>query len=82
LTITLPNGKIPNPRAKYFRKSFWRNYIHHEVDLHIEEGTQLKAVEIKSGKTFQPDFFFTGLQHFEKIAPEAQKILVHGGDEL
>ncbi|MBU1820271.1 MAG: ATP-binding protein [Bacteroidetes bacterium] len=60
---------------------FWRDYSHHEVDLLIQEGTLLKAVEIKSGKTIQPDFF-KGLHHFQKIAPEAQKILVHGGDEF
>jgi uncharacterized protein len=46
-----------------------------------QEGTQLKAVEIKSGKTIQPDFF-KGLHHFEKIAPDAQRILLYGGDEF
>ncbi len=60
---------------------FWRDHSHHVVDLLIQDGIQLKAVEIKSGKTIQPDFF-KGLNQFEKIAPEAQKILVHGGDEF
>lgn len=59
---------------------FWRDYSQHEVDLLIQDGTQLKAVEIKSGKTIQPDFF-KGLNQFEKIAPEAHRILIYGGDE-
>ena len=59
---------------------FWRDYSQHEVDLLIQDGTQLKAVEIKSGKTIQPEFF-KGLNQFEKIAPAAQRILLYGGDE-
>ncbi|WP_229599612.1 ATP-binding protein [Runella rosea] len=35
---------------------FWRDYSQNEVDLLIQEGTQLKAVEIKSGKTINNDF--------------------------
>ncbi len=60
---------------------FWRDYSQHEVDLLIQDGTKLKAVEIKSGKTIQPDFF-KGLNRFEKIAPETHRILVYGGEEF
>lgn len=60
---------------------FWRDYSQNEVDLLIQEGTQLKAVEIKSGKTIQPDFF-KGLNQFEKIVPDTQRILFYGGDEF
>ncbi|NBB21914.1 DUF4143 domain-containing protein [Runella sp. CRIBMP] len=57
---------------------FWRDYGQNEVDLLIQEGTQLKAVEIKSGKTINNDFF-KGLNYFKKIAPDAQLNLVYGG---
>ena len=61
-------------RGQQPRFYFWRDHSQNEVDLLIEEGTQLKAVEIKSGKTIQPDFF-KGLNQFEKIAPDTQRIL-------
>ena len=60
---------------------FWRDYTQNEVDLLIEDGLKLKAVEIKSGKTINPDFF-KGLKYFQKIAPEAESILVYGGDQF
>lgn len=60
---------------------FWRDYGQNEVDLLIQEGTQLKAVEIKSGKTINNDFF-KGLHYFKKIAPDAQLNLVYGGGDF
>lgn len=35
---------------------FWRNNTGEEIDLLIEHGTELQAIEIKSGQTFNPDF--------------------------
>lgn len=67
-------------RGEQPRFYFWRDYGHNEVDLLIQDGISLKAVEIKSGKTIQPDSF-KGLNRFEKIAPEAQRILFYGGTE-
>ncbi len=59
---------------------FWRDYSQHEVDLIIQEGVKTKAVEIKSGKTIQNDFF-NGLTYFEKIAKDVSLHLVYGGPE-
>lgn len=59
---------------------YWRDSNQNEIDLLIQEGMHLKAVEIKSGKTINTDFF-KGLKYFKKIAPEAQSILVYGGNE-
>lgn len=60
---------------------FWRDYGQREVDLLIQDGTRLKAVEIKSGKTIN-DNFFNGLTYFQKIVPEAERILVYGGEQF
>lgn len=59
---------------------FWRDTAGKEIDLIIDQGTQIKVVEIKSGKTIQPDFF-KSLLDFEKLAPASNKFLVYGGSE-
>ena len=64
-------------REKHF---FWRDSAGLEVDLVIEQGTQLSAVEIKSGKTIHPDFF-KSLNGFGKLNPEAKTYLIYGGQE-
>lgn len=58
---------------------FWSDQSSHEVDLLIDRGTRLTAVEIKSGRTIQPDFF-RGLQFFQSLAPTAEAALIYGGD--
>jgi len=59
---------------------FWRNSTGHEIDLIIETGAQLWAVEIKSGETLNEDFF-KGLKYFKRLssASEKQLYLVYGG---
>jgi predicted AAA+ superfamily ATPase len=59
---------------------FWRDYSQNEVDLLIQDGMKLHAVEIKSGKTINSDFF-KGLTYFKKMAPDTQLHLVYGGNE-
>lgn len=44
---------------------FWRDYSQNEIDLFIQDGLKLHAVEIKSGKTINNDFF-KGLTYFKK----------------
>ena len=58
---------------------FWSDQSNHEIDLLIDRGTSLTAVEIKSSKTIQPDFF-RGLQYFDSLAPKADLTLLYGGD--
>ena len=45
---------------------FWRDNTGHEIDLLLEEGENLKAVEIKSGETINSDFF-KGLNYFGNL---------------
>lgn len=69
----LHTGRRPNT-------FFWRNSTGHEIDLLIEAGGQLWAVEIKSGETLNEDFF-KGLRYFKRLssAPEKYFYLVYGG---
>ncbi|MFN8344168.1 MAG: ATP-binding protein [Spirosomataceae bacterium] len=59
---------------------YWRDSNQNEVDLLIQDGLKLYAVEIKSGKTINSDFF-KGLTYFKKIVPDAYFYLVYGGDD-
>ncbi|WP_345269123.1 ATP-binding protein [Nibrella viscosa] len=58
---------------------FWSDQSGHEVDLLIDRGARLTAIEIRSGRTIQPDFF-KGLQFFQALSPTAEAALVYGGD--
>jgi predicted AAA+ superfamily ATPase len=44
---------------------FYRDAKGNEVDLLISKGQTFSAIEIKSGKTFQPEFA-SGIEHFQK----------------
>jgi hypothetical protein len=61
---------------------FWRDNTGHEIDLLLEDGSHLKAVEIKSGETLN-DAFFNGLQYFKKISalPSDCFFLIYGGSK-
>ena len=37
---------------------FWRDSKGMEVDLVLDDGSSLKPVEIKSGQTVAPDYFY------------------------
>ena len=64
---------------------FWRDNIGTEVDLIIERGTEIAAVEIKSGPTVASDAF-GNLNKWRKYAAERGQFsavypgLVYGGD--
>ncbi len=60
---------------------FWRDSAGNEIDLLIERGQNLLALEIKSAKTIHPDFFKT-LKYFHKVKPEVDAYLVYGGNEI
>lgn len=60
---------------------FFRNNAGNEVDLILEHGADLAAVEIKSSSTLSDDFF-KGLDYYRKLSgikPE-RLLLVYGGD--
>ncbi len=46
---------------------FWRDNVGTEVDIVFEEGQRLKAIEVKSGKTFSPEFA-AGLESWLRYA--------------
>lgn len=59
---------------------FWRDHTGHEVDCIGEWGEHVKAIEIKSGLTFQPEFT-KPLQYFGKLLPSAKKYLIYNGNQ-
>ncbi len=68
-------------RGIYSTFYFWQNSHHREIDLIIPEGDQLKAIEIKAGKTINRSFF-KNLHLFEAIAQQEtlDMYLIYGGD--
>lgn len=57
---------------------FWRDSSQNEVDLLIENGNNLDAYEIKSGKTINQSFF-KGLDYLKKINPKTNLSVIYGG---
>ncbi len=64
------------------RLSFYRDSTGNEVDLLVERGRELAAVEIKSGQTVTRDYF-QGLNRFAKVAGDRLTggAVVYGGDK-
>ena len=60
---------------------FWRDNVGAEVDVVFEDGPKAKALEIKSGKTFQNDFT-SGLEAWMRYSGAEAKdcCLVYAGD--
>lgn len=60
---------------------FWRDNTGNEIDLLIEKDSQLFAYEIKSGSTYNPDFF-KNLKFWEKVTGYSQNMaVVYGGEQ-
>ncbi len=61
---------------------FWRDSAGHEVDVILEDGEKLSAIELKSGKTLNADFF-QGLECWRTLAGKAASgtSLIYGGDQ-
>ncbi len=60
---------------------FWRDSTGLEIDAVQENGTKLTAIEIKSGKTFAPDFL-DGLNHWMQFAGKKSGncLVIYAGD--
>jgi predicted AAA+ superfamily ATPase len=60
---------------------FWQDSNAREIDLLVETGAKLKAVEIKAGKTISPAFL-KNLHAFQTMAgaEQVELFLVYGGD--
>jgi predicted AAA+ superfamily ATPase len=61
---------------------FWRDQAGHEIDLLIDTGDRVHAVEIKSGQTIDGDML-SGLRWWTRLAgaPAGRATLVYGGNE-
>ena len=60
---------------------FWRDTSGNEIDILIENGLKITAIEVKSAKTIHSDFF-KNLKQFKKINPDVSSILGYGGNEF
>jgi len=61
---------------------FWRDRSGNEIDVILENGKGVSAIEIKSGQTMNRDFF-KGFNFWNRLVSESQNILVYGGaDEM
>ena len=60
---------------------FWRDKSGNEVDLLIEKGSHFIPIEIKSGKTFVPEYF-KGIEYLQKVSglKMKQQYVIYGGD--
>lgn len=58
---------------------FWRDSTGNEVDCLIDAGNNIKCVEIKSATTISSGFF-KGLDFYRRLNPEAEPILMYGGN--
>lgn len=61
--------------------TFWRDKTGHEIDLLVESGNLLHAVEIKSGQTISSDFF-KNLDYYNVLSGRSGNLssLIYGGD--
>jgi hypothetical protein len=57
---------------------FWRDQTGHEIDFITEYGGVIRAIEIKSNATFQPEFT-KNLDYFRKLALDPECYLVYNG---
>ena len=71
------NAINSSSNAKFY---FWRDVAQNEVDVIIETGTKRDAIEIKSGKTINQNFF-KGLDYFKNLDPNVRLNLIYGGLE-
>jgi len=62
---------------------YWRDSKGMEIDLILEDGERLNAIEIKSGQTIVPEFF-SALKRWGKLAGQADlpACLIYGGDKV
>ena len=68
-------------QAKEPNINFWRDNTGNEVDLLIEKNSQLFAYEIKSGSTYNPEFF-KNLKFWERITGNSQNLaVIYGGEK-
>lgn len=59
---------------------YFRENNGHEVDLILDFGTKVEAVEMKAGKTYATDFF-KNILYYRKLNPQCRRgVVIYGGD--
>lgn len=59
---------------------YWRDKTGHEIDIIIDEGGKLLPIEIKSGKTINPEFF-KNLEYWSNLSKSNKSILLYAGEQ-
>jgi uncharacterized protein len=59
---------------------YWRDKTGHEIDIIIDNGNDLLPVEIKSGKTFNTEFF-KNIDYWCKLSGYEKSVLLYAGDQ-
>jgi predicted AAA+ superfamily ATPase len=80
--------KMHRHRARRVELSFYRDRDRHEIDLLMDEGGELTAIEIKAGSTPTGDYF-KAFPHFAELIDSrgdrrwrmGRRIVVYGGGE-
>lgn len=58
---------------------YWRDKTGHEIDVIVDKGTTTLPVEIKSGKTINPEFF-KNILYWNKLSNEPYGLIIYAGD--
>ena len=59
---------------------YWRDKTGHEIDVIVDNGSKLLPIEIKSGKTFNPEFS-KNIDYWCKLSGNIKSILLYAGDQ-
>lgn len=59
---------------------YWRDKTGHEIDIITDNAGKLMPIEIKSGKTFQPDFL-KNINYWKKLSHVKSSVLLYGGEQ-
>lgn len=57
---------------------FWRDKTGHEIDFIAPQANKIISIEVKAGKTINPDYF-KNLQYFASLAPSTEAIVIYNG---
>ncbi|MDO4537222.1 MAG: ATP-binding protein [Coriobacteriales bacterium] len=82
-TVLAEVSKTYAARGQKPRLYYWRDAAKREIDLLVEQGTQLAwAIEVKSSTTYDPKFF----RHLNTVAEElavdkSRRVVVYAGQE-
>ena len=59
---------------------YWRDKTGHEIDVIVDNGTDLLPIEIKSGKTVNAEFF-KNINYWAKLSGYEESLLLYAGEQ-